>query len=200
MTSASRAAVLGFRPHTYWTAAVALTGAPDAPHVVERRRIDFASGDERSVYHQAEQLGADEAEALIARVWTAVLANTTRGIGELARDLGARGFTLGAAVVPIGRGKQPDSLADVLKSHSHIHAAEGDFYRAVVAQACADLGLDVRRAVERDLAGLVCGRFELEAVAVDTYLRLLRPALGPPWTEDQKLATLAAWSAMEAAV
>ncbi|HEY1749768.1 MAG TPA: hypothetical protein VGG29_00785 [Caulobacteraceae bacterium] len=194
-------AVLGFRPHTYWTAAVALVGPPDAPHVVERRRIDFAAGDERSVYHQAEELGGDEAaaEALIARVWTAVLANATRGVGDLARDLAARGFTLGVAVAPIGRGKQPDRLADVLKSHSHIHAAEGDFYRAVVAQACADVGLEVRRAVERDLAALVCRRFQLDALAVDTYLSLLRTALGPPWTEDQKLATLAAWSGMEEA-
>jgi hypothetical protein len=187
-------AVLGFRPHTYWTAAVALVGAPDAPHVVERRRIDFAAGDERSVYHQAEELGLDEAEALIARVWTGVLANTTRGVGELARDLAARGFTLGVAVAPVGRERKPDTLPDILKSHSRIHAAEGEFYRAIVAQACADLGLEVRREVERDLPGLVCRRFQLDAVAVDTYLRLLRTALGPPWTEDQKLATLAAWS------
>jgi hypothetical protein len=96
--------------------------------------------------------------------------------------------------VPIARTKPPDKLEDILKSHSWMHAAEGDFYRGVVATACTELGLEVRRAIERELAADVTRRHALPAPLLETHLKALGAALGPPWTEDQKLATLAAWS------
>jgi hypothetical protein len=188
-----RRAVLGFRPHTYWTAAVALAGDVGAPIVLERRRIDFAAGDERGVYHHVEGMAPGEAEAWIAKVWAAVEANARRGLGELVGDLGAAGASFGRAVVPIGRNKAPEAVEDILKSHAFMHAAEGDFYRGVVAQACANLGFEVRRVVERDLPGLVGQRLGRPA---DASLKAMGAALGPPWSEDQKLATLAAWSAL----
>ena len=189
-------AVLGFRPHTYWTAAVALAGEAAEPQVIQRRRIDFASGDERSVYHRVETMAADEAEAWIARVWTACEADTRVGVGQLIEDLAGAGVSLGVAVVPIGRAKAPDRWEDIIKSHSHMHAAEGDFYRGVVATACTNLGLEVRRVVERDLPGQVGQLLRIDATALDQRLKAIGAALGPPWTEDQKLATLAAWSCL----
>jgi hypothetical protein len=189
-----RTAVLGFRPHTYWTAAVALAGDPGAPEVLARRRIDFASGDERGVYHHVEAMERDAAQAWIDQVWAAVEANCRRGVGAMLEDLGKAGVTLGLAVVPIARIRPPDKLEEILKSHSWMHAAEGDFYRGVVAAACTELGLEVRRAVERDLAGEVMRRHQLPAGSPDAHLKSLGTALGPPWSEDQKLATLAAWS------
>jgi hypothetical protein len=189
-------AVLGFRPHTYWTAAVALAGEADEPQVIQRRRIDFASGDERSVYHRVETMAADEAEAWIARVWTACEADTRVGVGQLIEDLAGAGVSLGVAVVPIGRAKAPDRWEDIIKSHSHMHAAEGDFYRGVVATACTNLGLEVRRVVERDLPGQVGQLLHIDAAALEQRLKSIGAPLGPPWTEDQKLATLAAWSCL----
>jgi hypothetical protein len=187
-------AALGFRPHTYWTAAVALGGPRDEPHLIERRRIDFASGDTRSVYHHAEQLPRGEAEAWIARTWTAVEANARRGIAGLLEDLGREGVTFAAAIVPIGRKQAPDRLEDVLKSHTHIHAAEGDFYRAVVAEACVALGLEVRRVTERELPDLVAAL--IGPPSLEARLKAMGKALGPPWSQDQQLATLAAWTAL----
>ncbi len=189
-------AVLGFRPHTYWTAAVALAGDPDAPDVIQRRRIDFASGDERSVYHRVETMAADEAEAWIARVWAACEADTRLGLSQLIEDLAGAGVALGVAVVPIGRAKHPDKVEDTIKSHSHMHAAEGDFYRGVVAAACTNLGLEVRRVVERDLPSQVSQLLRIDGDALQQRLKSIGALLGPPWTEDQKLAVLAAWSCL----
>jgi hypothetical protein len=187
-------AVLGFRPHTYWTAAVALGGDPHAPDVIARRRIDFASGDERGVYHHVEGMAPDEAQAWIDRVWAAVEANCRRGLAPLLDDLARAGVTLGVAVVPIARTKAPDKVEDILKSHSWMHAAEGDFYRGIVAAACTALGLEVRRGIERDFAAEVCRRHAFPPLLLETRMKALGAALGPPWSEDQKLATLAAWS------
>jgi hypothetical protein len=161
--------------------------------VLERRRIDFASGDERGVYHHVEGMDPDEAQVWIDRVWAAVEANCRRGLGAMLDDLAKAGVTLGVAVVPIARMRPPEKLADILKSHSWMHAAEGDFYRGAVAAACTALGLEVRRGVERDFAAEVCRRHAVPASLLDMRMKSLGAALGPPWSEDQKLATLAAW-------
>ena len=186
-------AVLGFRPHTYWTAVVALAGRPDAPKVITRRRIAFAAGLERFVYHQAETLDPAEGQALIDRVRAAVEANAAREIGLLVADLRGDGATVGVAVVPSGTAKLPEALEDILRVHARMHAAEGNFYRDAVATACEAVGLRVHRMAERDLPSALGKALDLGAVALDARLRTLGAPLGPPWNEDYRLATQAAW-------
>lgn len=189
-------AVLGFRPHTYWTAAVALAGPADSPQVIERRKIAFAAGDERFVYHQAAE-APEEAEALLTTVRASTCANAVREIAALIADLQLAGLEVRIAVTAASSAKLPPRLADIITSHSRIHAAEGSFYRDVVAKACAAAGLEVRRPVERDLPRLVAGRLGLDEGGLDARLKAMGVALGPPWGEDQKLAALAAWTGLE---
>jgi hypothetical protein len=186
-------AVLGFRPHTYWTAAVALAGEPDAPHVIKRSKIVFAAGQERFVYHQVAEMGASAAAARIAKVRSATAASAARGIAELTAAVSEAGFTVRLAVVPTGRARTAPTFADIVKSHTAIHAAEGDFYRDVVAQACGGLGLDVSRLAERDLLLEASRSLGVHAIALESRLKTMGHDLGPPWSEDQRLATLAAW-------
>src|SRR5215469_7278454 len=75
--------VLGFRPHTYWTAVVALAGDAGAPQVAVRHKLVFAAGEERSVYHQAAEAADGEAEQLIERVRAAVEGNAKAGLARL---------------------------------------------------------------------------------------------------------------------
>ena len=186
-------AVLGFRPHTYWTSAVALAGSPHAPHVIERRRIPFAAGEERSVFHRAEQTDLESARVLIEDVRAATEANAAREIGQFIADLQHDGVAIRIAVVPEAINKLPDNLEDILKVHARMHAAEGNFYRGVVASACAVLGLEVHRVVERELPALVSDLLDLNASALEARLKAMGRTLGPPWSEDYKLATEAAW-------
>ena len=187
------AAVLGFRPHTYWTAVVALAGEPEAPQVIERRKIVFAAGAERFVYHQVAEMDASTAAALIARVRSATATSAARGIAELTASVSQAGFTVRLAVVPAGRARTAPTFADIVKSHTAIHAAEGDFYRDVVAQACAGLGLDVSRLAERNLLLEASRSLGVHAITLESRLKMMGHDLGPPWSEDQRLATLAAW-------
>lgn len=193
MGDGSAVAVLGFRPHTYWTAAVALAGEPDAPHVIERRKIVFAAGQERFVYHRVAEMDAPAAAGVIARVRSATVVSAARGIAELAAAVGEAGFAVRLAVVPIGRARTEPTFADIVRSHTAIHAAEGDFYRDVVAQACGGLGLDVSRLSERDLLLEASRILGVHAITLESRLRMMGHDLGPPWSEDQRLATLAAW-------
>lgn len=186
-------ALMGFRPHTYWTAAVALAGEPGAPRVMARRRITFAAGDERLVYHHAAEMEVGAAKAWVVKVAAATQANAAREIADFVLALRAVGLTVDVAVVPTGRRAAPDRLADIVKSHTLMHAAEGEFYRDVVARACVGLGLEVRRFVERDLAALACARLRIEGPTLAARLKAMGRELGPPWSEDERLATLAAW-------
>ncbi len=95
-------AVLGFRPHTYWTAVVALAGPPTSPRVIERRRMVFAIGTERFVYHQAAEADPGKAEPLIAATRAATVANAAGDIATLVADLQRDGVRVRRAVVPAG--------------------------------------------------------------------------------------------------
>ena len=187
--------VLGFRPHTYWTAAVAVSGPIAAPHVIVRHKIVFAAGDERSVYHQAAEAPASAAEALLERVRGAVVSNAQAGIARLLEVIGRDGAEPRLAVAPTGGRKLP-ALAEIVRVHTLQHAAEGEFYRDAVAGACGALGLEVRRPVERELPALVADKLGCSREALDRTLKEMGGKLGSPWSEDQRLATLAAWSAL----
>jgi len=187
--------VLGFRPHTYWTAAVAVGGPVGDPRVVVRHKIVFAAGEERGVYHQAAEAPDGEANALIDRVRVMVEANAKAGISRLVELLRGDDLALRLAVAPTGGRKLPP-LAEIRRVHTLQHAAEGEFYRDAVAAACVALGLEVRRPVERELPALVCDRLGIGRPDLDARMKDMGAKLGSPWSEDQRLATLAAWTAL----
>jgi len=185
-------AVLGFRPHTYWTAVIAVGGSAAAPKVLARHKLVFAAGEERSVYHQAAEAAPEAGEALIERVRGVVEANAKAGLARFVELLARDGLAPKIAVAPSGGRKLPP-LVEIVRVHTLQHAAEGEFYRDCVAAACAQLGLEVRRPVERELPALACDRLGLTRPQLEARLKEMGAALGPPWSEDQRLAFLAAW-------
>ena len=84
--------------------------------------------------------------------------------------------TASTAAVLVGRPRPLPPLDRILKSHAAIHTAEGIFYREVLIEACERAGLRVVRVAEAEVAAHLAGL----------------PKLPPPWTADEKLATLAA--------
>lgn len=186
-------AVLGFRPHTYWTAVAALAGPVEAPQVIERRRIVFAVEDERFVYHQAAELELSKAEALIAEVRASTSATAAHEFSDLVATLETLGFSVRQAVTAAVSGKAFGAIQDIIAAHARMHGAEGDFYREVVAGGCERAGLKVHRVVERDIPVNACRRLGLERAELDERLKRMGDELGPPWSEDYRLAVLAAW-------
>jgi hypothetical protein len=87
----------------------------------------------------------------------------------------------------------PTELAKVLASHALIHSADGEMYRDVLRDGCAKAGVEVAGFRERDLVASAGQRLELAPEAIQARLTALGKPLGPPWTQDEKLASLAAW-------
>jgi len=89
-------------------------------------------------------------------------------------------------------GRKLPSLAEILASHAFIHAAEGEFFRSIVHKACEDLGIAVTRLRERELEQRAKEVLGKKATQVKQRISVFGKRLGPPWTQDEKIAALAA--------
>jgi hypothetical protein len=187
-------AALGFRAHSGWAAAVALAGDSHTPQVVARQRIEMADRPEaRQPYHAAEGLKLEKARRLLGAFSRRAEALACRGLDRLLEDLKARGYAPRRIAILQASGRLGASLEATLASHALIHTADGEHFREALAHAAGRAGLEVVRVPERDLEGLAVATLGLSPEPLRGRIAALGRELGPPWTVDQKAATLAAW-------
>jgi hypothetical protein len=177
-------AVLGFRAHSGWAAMVAIAGTIDAPRVLDRRRIviaDPALAGSKQPYHAAAGLPLRAAESAIRAAIESSRSLAGEAISAARTFLGSRGHEVTACAVLLGSGRPLPDLERVLASHALIHTAEGEMFRDVLVWAAQQCNLSVTAIRERDLDAQSLG-----------YIDTLGKLIGPPWTQDQKHATVAA--------
>jgi hypothetical protein len=201
MTGSSkvRRAAIGFRAHSGWACAILLAGTKAKPDVVERWRVvlcDPAITGSKQPFHQAEPMRFADAEAYIAGCTRSTDALARAALRQI-RDFAKRGEVeiVGCGLTTASGRPLPD-LKAILASHSLIHAAEGEFYRDTLARACVAAGIPVSKVKEREVADWTAARLKLTDGELRERLAVFGKALGPPWTADQKLATMAAWLAL----
>ncbi len=193
---------LGFRAHSGWAAAVAVSGPPSAPEVVDRRRIEIADAedpDAKQPYHAAEGLDLKDAERLVRRCTQTSQRLARAAVGTILAELRAAGHGVVGCGLLQGSGRALPGLAGILASHALIHTAEGQMFRDILAEAGRHHDLPVLEVRERELMARCATDLGLPADKRTRRLAELGRALGPPWRQDEKLATLAAWLALAAA-
>jgi hypothetical protein len=177
---------LGFRAHSGWAAMVAVTDSL----VIDRRRIQLADPRIRGAvqpYHAAKPMSLADAEAFLDHCRIAAQHVAEMAIRDVIADLASKGYAARSACVLLGSGRTAGSLAATLRSHPMIHTAEGDFFRDVVKAACESSGLPIIGVKEKELLSQTTS----DAIAA------AGKGLGPPWTQDEKLCTLAAWLSLK---
>lgn len=191
---------LGFRAHSGWAAVVALAGPPLTPTVVDRRRIELADAvidGSKQPYHEAEGKKPEEGERIVARCIDSSRALARRALRALVTELRGRDHDVAGCGLLLASGRAlPEDVHRILASHALIHAAEGEMFRDVLVRAAEGLSLSVTGVRERDVlarAAEVTGR---PAAELQRRVAELGRVLGPPWRQDEKLATLAAWVAL----
>ena len=192
---------LGLRAHSGWAVLVALAGPPDAPVVVERRRLTLCDGSfPRQPYHAAEPLAPAKAEALVTRSLDTANRLAREEVRRAVKDLRASGRDVVGAALLLGSGRPlPNELAAILAAHPLIHTAEGEMYREALRMACESASLPVAGFRERDVVATASARLATDPDRLRTHVAALGKPLGPPWTQDHKLASLAAWLALRGA-
>lgn len=173
---------LGVRAHSGWAAYVVLEGK--APDIVARGRMELCDG-HKQPFHEAETMPFARAEKFVAEC----RATAARLADEALKSIGP----ISGCCVLTASGKPLPGLVGILASHALIHSAEGEFYRDAIAEACARARVAVSRVRERDIL------LEAEHLA-GWHERLVEfgKAVGPPWTQDEKLSALGAWLVLRA--
>jgi hypothetical protein len=196
--SAASEAALGFRSHSGWASLVAVAGPAAEPSVVVRRRVELSRRTPRQPFHAAEGRPFAAAESLIRRSTDEATALAERAVEEAVDELRAKGYEPVASGLLLAAGRPLPGLRDVLASHALIHAAEGELFRDVLRQASRRCGLRMTEVRERELEELAARSLRHSAAELGQRLAKWGKALGPPWTQDEKRATLVAWHALAA--
>ncbi len=177
-------AALGFRVHSGWAVMIAMG---DPMQVLERRRIvciDESVDGAKQPYHFAEKLEIGAAQRHIAECTSNSDRFAKHALASAVRDISRRDFEIAGAAIVEASGRPLPDLPRILLSHALIHAAEGEFFRDVFRRACQSAGLPVLSIAERDL--------NAAPESLRKSVNDLGRTLGPPWTQDQKLAAMAA--------
>ena len=177
-------AAIGVRSHSGWAALVAVAGKPGSVEVLDRRRIvlaDTQGPGTNQPYHFAEKLELRAAQKHLASCAAVSERLALAAFRDVVQTL--NGYELAGAAILLASGRPLPSLPDILGSHALIHTAEGEFFRQAVRQACEGLGICVTGIRESALG---------EDSALQQEIAKLGKIVGPPWTQDQKMAALAA--------
>jgi hypothetical protein len=194
-----RTATVGFRAHSGWTALVALAIEKGAPVVLVRERVHlvetFTYGF-RQPYHTAEELGAGKASAFVSRTRAEARRLAFRAIHNVQMDLRKRGYKLARCGLCLASGRPLPPLPKILASHSLIHAADGELFREALLHAVARCGLKAQAVKEREVLDSAARAVRIKPSDLARRVNELGGALGPPWTQDEKLASMVAWLAL----
>jgi hypothetical protein len=186
-------AVVGVADHSGWANLVTVAVRPDGvPVLVDRRRCDLVGPEvARQPYHAAAGLDAQAAEALVEEVTAAAEAGARAALAALAADLTPAHTVAAVTLRTTGGRPLPDTVAEVLASHSAMHAAEGELYREAWATAAEAMGIAVTHH-RRPPKGATPSDPATEA-AVATLGR----EAGPPWRAEHREAATAALTTLD---
>jgi hypothetical protein len=178
---------------------VVVAGGVARPEVVFRGRAELGdpSGRVRRNAYQAarglevaEAAGAVEAaERIAAGQAAAALERTVRGAAN-------EGLDVCLCAVVVGAFPRRARLESILASHALAHAAEGRLYQGALLQGAEECGLEAVAVSKASIWEQGEAALGLPQDELRHWIDELRREVGPPWAQDQKLASLAAWIAL----
>jgi len=189
-------AALGFRVHSGWAAAVVLCGPLDAPVVVDRRKIQLVkifSYTLRQPYHTAGKMPRPDAIKFISGVQADAKRLALSALRSLQADLAEGDFKLMRGALLLASGRALPALERILASHALIHTADGELFRDSLRAACARCDLPLQGIREKELFATASKVLGIQAAILKRRIAEFGKSLGPPWSQDEKFAALAAW-------
>jgi len=170
----------------------------ESPIVVERRRIEIADpkiAGSKQPYHAAKGLSLKGAEALVSACAEASTQLAAGAVLEVIADARRKGYEISSSCILTGSGRSLPALEKILTSHPLLHTAEGELFRNAIARACLNHGLPVVAVKEKELIARAAKDIGISRELIDQHLQRMGKAIGPPWRQDEKNASLAAWTA-----
>ena len=190
------AAGIGLRAHSGWAALVAVAGTPRSPQVLARRRIELsdpAFEGSKQPYHAAEGKPLPMAAKIIDRCAADAGRLARQAFREVIAELEKSGHRAAGCGLLVASGRPLPPLAAILASHALIHTADGELFRNALAAAGEENGWTITRVKEKEAYAAAAAGLGVPAEELQGRVNAVGRSLGPPWTQDQKLAALAGW-------
>ena len=187
-------AAIGVRVHSGWGALVAISGQLGI-EIIERRKIVIIDPKATGVtqpYHYVVEMELRAAEKHLARCAGESRRLALEALRQTSAQLQNRGFALVGSAILLSSARPLPDLDKILGSHALIHTAEGEFFRLAFRQAFERLEIPVIGIRERELDDYAQKVFGKATAEVHKNIDSAGRSLGPPWTNDQKTAALAA--------
>jgi hypothetical protein len=188
-------AVIGVRVHSGWGALIAVAGQSGAEEIIERRKvviIDSKKPGAVQPYHYVQEMELPAAERHVAQCAIDSKRLAREAMGHISAELLNRGYSLAGAAILLSSARPLPDLEEILASHALIHTAEGEFFRQSFRHAFENLEVPVIGIRERELDERVQKAFGKLAAQIRKNINGMGRILGPPWTQDEKTAALAA--------
>jgi len=185
--------------HSGWSAVVAVSLEKGAPVVLARQRVHLVETftyEFRQPYHTAEKMLAGQAREFISRMMAEARRLSYRAIRELESRTQEQGVKLTRCGLLLASGRALPELDKILASHALIHTADGELFREGILHAIARCGLEDFRVKEKELLDRAGRTLRIKPNALMRRVTELGRSVGSPWSQDEKLATLAAWLAL----
>jgi len=187
------------RPHAKWAALVAVAGTRGSIEVVDRRRIELSTSKApgpRQPYHEAEGQKIEKARQIVTRYSAEAGRLASEGFRAVVADLKNSEHEVIGCGLLLASGRPLPALESILASHALIHSADGELFRDALAEAAKKHRLKLVRIKEKEVVGEAASRLRLEVADLQSRVAAFGKSVGPPWTQDQKLAATAAWLAL----
>jgi len=189
-------AAIGFRVHSGWAAMVAVALENGLLVVLEKRKLLLVktfSYTFRQPYHTAGKMQLNDAAEFVRGVESESRELALAGIRALRRELEKLHYKVCGCALLLASGRELPEFEKIFASHALIHTADGELFRDSIRHSCNRAKLPLTAIKERDLLATAASRLKKKPQFVNRHIAGLGRSLGPPWTADEKLATLAAW-------
>jgi hypothetical protein len=192
-------AAIGFRVHSGWAAMVAITLEDGLPVVLERRKLQLVktfSYTFRQPYHTAEKMPLNDAAEFVRGVENESRELALAGIRAVQNELHKVNYKISGCALLLASGRSLPEFEKILASHATIHTADGELFREAIRHSCERAKLLLAAIKERELLATAAKRLNKRPQFLNRHVAELGKSLGPPWTADEKLASLGAWLAL----
>jgi hypothetical protein len=194
-------AAFGFKAHSGWAALIVLGTRDGDLEVLERSRVELVEEEwAKQPYHAAEELTPAEARKVVKRGIDSATRIALREMRSALKRTRESGFEVQDCGLIVGSPMPDWSVDEILAVHFRMHKAEGVLFRDVLARAADECGLRVVPIAEKSLLQHAQTILETDATRLSKQLAALGKLVGPPWSKDQKEATLAAMIALQTSV
>jgi hypothetical protein len=189
-------AIIGVSDHGGW--AVLVTATRDGTFL-DRRRVELVDASLPKIPHhsEAQRLPIEEAVKLVERVQASAERHAKLVLEATAKEIPANILGIALRQCP----ELPPAIAERITNYRASNVADWVMYRQAIAAAAEARGWLVHWFDPKKVEGLANKALASKALGVknlDAHFTQLRRSLGPPWSQDHKMAMAAAIATLNA--